>query len=385
VTWPPDGGGTNPVDRVAAPVLPSRPGRRGGPAAPISGRYKVAPEDFEVEELPAYEPSGEGEHAWLWIEKRGIATMDLLPHLARALDLRVGEIGYAGLKDAQAVTRQWLSVPAACEARCDAIVDLSEQLGSHGDGGDSGRRVAVLRRTRHGNKLKMGHLRGNRFRIVLRDSRPEERDAAALLLLDLSRRGVPNGFGEQRFGNRGGNLEKGLQILRGHRPKSLPKRILRLMVASVQSEVFNRVLALRLESLDTLEDGDVACLHRNGACFVVADAALEQPRCSAFELSPTGPLPGPRALVAEGAQGAREAEVMAELGVDTRDFGAVPHKLAPGERRPLRVPLWEPQVDVVDGCLALSFGLPRGSYATAVLREVLAEAPWFDASARAPQ
>lgn len=361
----------------AAARLPRRPGRRGGPVPPIPGRYKVAPEDFVVEELPAYVPSGAGEHLWLWVEKRGVATMDLVPRLARCLDIHPREVGYAGLKDAKAITRQWLSVPSSCEPRLgdfDAIQALLRE-GPLQHAAEC--EVSLVERTRHTNKLKLGHLRGNRFRIVLRDSSVERLDDARALLADLAARGVPNGFGEQRFGNRGGNLAKGLAILTEGRLPKMPKRVLRLVLSSVQSEVFNRVLAARLATIDRLENGDVAFLHRNGACFEVVEAAAEQSRCASFELSPSGPLPGPKTLRAQGAQGELEAAALAELGLAAESFD-LPQKLTEGARRPLRVPLWDPEVSVEGEDLVLAFGLPRGAYATSVLREILVDAPWFD-------
>lgn len=338
---------------------------RGGPAPRFAGRYKVEPEDFEVEEVPAYEPCGEGEHTWLWLEKRGIATLDLVPVLAEELGLHPREIGYAGLKDAQAVTRQWLSVEGLDEERA---------RGLQGEG------WRVLRVSRHGNKLKLGHLRGNRFALLVRDAGAEDAEAARANLEHMARHGAPNYFGEQRFGKRGANLDKGLRILHGNPKKAaraMPKRLLRIIVSAVQSEVFNRVVVRRLSSLGTLMTGDVAFLHRNGACFVSRDPASEQVRADSFEVSPSGPLPGPKMLEPEGEPAAIEQAVMDELGVTKELFGRIPFHLAPGERRPLRVPVWQPEVEAVAEGVRLGFSLPRGSYATSVLRELLTEAPWF--------
>ncbi len=338
---------------------------RGGPAPKIPGRSKVVPGDFMVEEVAAYEPCGDGEHLYLWIEKTGVSTFDAVSRLARALGRRDKEFGYAGMKDAQAVTRQWISIGGVEE---EAVRDL--QL----DG------VVILEARRHRNKLKLGHLKGNRFSILVRGAGAEHADDALRNLTDMEKRGVPNYFGEQRFGKRGANLDKGLRILRGNPRKAartMPRRLLNLVVSAVQSEVFNRVLARRIQELDRIQPGDVAWLHRNGASFVVEDAAVEQPRCDAFEISPSGPLPGPKMLRAEGAVGDLEAEVLGELDLSLDIFGKMPYGTHEGARRPLRVPLNGPAVTTDDGGVRLSFELPRGSYATAALREILRDNPWF--------
>jgi tRNA pseudouridine13 synthase len=285
--------------------------------------------------------------------------------IADALGRRQKEFGFAGLKDAQAVARQWITLQGADPAAVEAL-DIPG--------------VRVLRVTRHGNKLKIGHLRGNRFRIRLRGSGAAQAESVQAQLAHLAAHGVPNFFGEQRFGKRGANLDKGLRILRGNPRKAartMPRRLLNLIVSAVQSEAFNRVLNRRLETLDRVLPGDVAWLHRNGACFLVEHAESEQIRCDAFEISPSGPLPGPRLLQAQGEPGRIEREVLAELELDGQMFAKMPHGTHLGARRPLRVPLGEPAVEVEDGELAVAFALPAGAYATAVLRELLDDVPWF--------
>ncbi|MCA8966195.1 MAG: tRNA pseudouridine(13) synthase TruD [Planctomycetes bacterium] len=349
----------------APPKKPMRPVPRGCAAGFFRGRYKVRPEDFVVEELPAYEPSGSGDHVWLWVEKRGWSTMDLLHDLAARLGRDEREFGIAGLKDAQAVSRQWISLEHADVAACEGLA---------GDGWQ------VQRVTRHGNKLRMGHLRGNRFVVTLRGTAPGDLDKATANLGELARRGVPNYFGEQRFGKRGANLGKGLEVLRGNARQyaaRMPRRVFGLVLSAVQSEVFNRVVAARLQTLDQLLVGDIAFLHRNGASFAVEDVAAEQARVAAFELSPTGPMPGPEMPLPTGEVAAIEAAALAALDLQPEAFAKLPFRLARGERRPLRVPLGDPAAAVVDGGLQLTFGLPRGAYATSVLRELLEDTIWF--------
>jgi tRNA pseudouridine13 synthase len=346
-------------------LKPTRPVPRGSPDSRIHGRYKVETDDFVVDELPLYEPSGQGEHVFLHLEKRGIPTLELLQRLGAALRFDPRQFGIAGLKDAQAVARQWVSA---------AGIDPEAAAGLHGDG------FQVLEVARHGNKLRMGHLRGNRFDLRLRGTVPGDLEKAKAALEQCRRLGVPNYFGEQRFGKRGANLDKGLRILHGNPHQAgrrVPRRLLGLLVSAVQSEVFNRVVMERLPALGTLLPGDLAFLHRNGACFRVDDVARDQVRADAFEISPSGPLPGPRMQQPEGAPRAIEQGVLAAMQLDPAVFAGLPHGLCRGDRRPLRVPLWDPAAVAEGDTLRLSFGLPKGSYATSVLRELLVDTIWF--------
>jgi tRNA pseudouridine13 synthase len=357
----------------AGPRKPTRPEPRGGPCPRFHGRYKVTPEDFAVDEVPAYVPSGVGDHVWLWVEKRGLSTMDLLHELAHALDRDERAFGIAGLKDAQAISRQWVSIehvdPRACE-------------GLRGD------RFVVLDVRRHGNKLRMGHLRGNRFGITLRGVAAGALEHAQGNLADLARRGVPNWFGEQRFGKRGANLQKGLDVLRGNArafAARMPRRVFGLVLSAVQSEVFNRVVNARVQQLDRLLPGDLAFRHDNGSVFAVpeaGDCAREQPRADAFAISPSGPMPGPEMLQPTGEPARIEAEALAALGLEPAAFAALPYGLSRGERRALRVPVADASAALVGGDsggagLRVQFTLPKGAYATSVLRELLVDTIWF--------
>jgi tRNA pseudouridine13 synthase len=346
-------------------VKPTRPVPRGCAAGFVAGRYKTEPADFVVDELPAYEPSGEGEHVWLWIEKSGLSTLDLLEHVGRALSVDPRAIGVAGLKDARSISRQWVSVQGVDAA---ATADL---------GGQGWR---VLRTTRHANKLKMGHLRGNRFEITLRGTGTGDVEKAQQNLQELAQKGVPNYFGEQRFGKRGANLEKGLRILGGSAramARRIPRRVFGLLASAVQSEVFNRVVIQRIATLGTLLPGDLAFLHQNGACFPVEDPAREQPRADALEISPSGPMPGPKMMQPGGEVLALEQQVLAGMELTLQQFAGLPFGVASGERRPLRVPVREVGAEAVEAGLRLRFALPRGCFATSVLRELLVDTIWF--------
>ncbi|MDP6930508.1 MAG: tRNA pseudouridine(13) synthase TruD [Planctomycetota bacterium] len=347
-------------------MKPTRPLQRGGPAAPIPGRYKLRSRDFFVEEIPLYQPSGEGTHTYLLIEKEGIPTMEAVSRLAGVLGRRQRDFGYAGLKDAQAVARQWISIDGVDPQEC-------ENLEIEG--------LRVREVSRHRNKIKMGHLRGNRFSILIDGVGSEHATAAKENLQDMARRGVPNHFGEQRFGKRGSNLEKGRKILEGNPRKAagrMPRRLLNLIISAVQSEVFNRVVNARIETLGSLLDGDVAWLHRNGASFLVEDLVSEQIRCDSFEISPSGPLPGPKLLRPQGMVAEIEERVMKECEIEPEIFARMPHGTHPGARRPLRVPVRDPKANAEPEGLRVTFELPRGSYATSVLRELLEATPWFE-------
>ncbi|MCW8129823.1 MAG: tRNA pseudouridine(13) synthase TruD [Planctomycetota bacterium] len=343
-------------------------------------RFKARPEDFIVEEIPQYAPGGAGTHAYFWIEKRGMNTHDLARRLAKALGKRDRDAGIAGLKDAQAVTRQWISFEHVAPERL-ATLDL-------------GPNARVLEVSRHGNKLKMGHLKGNRFVIRLRTDGSRELLAAAAreTLGLLQAKGVPNYFGAQRFGRDANNAALGRMLVQGNEagfmqaaaqagtppPRARDGKFRNLMVNAFQSELFNQVLSRRMPDLGKLQAGDLAVLHRNGAAFKVEDeaaAAKEQPRADSFEISPSGPLYGPKTPLAEGAPGTVEREVLAASGVELEDFGRPEAERQPGARRPLRIPLLEaPETSVDEEGVVLKFALPSGAYATVVLRELLGDA-----------
>ncbi len=387
----------------------------------VGGHSKDRAEDFLVEELPLYEPSGEGTHTYFVIEKRGMTTMAAVQAVARALGRQARDIGYAGLKDARAVTRQTLSVEHIDPERVGNLYIMG---------------LEILSVAQHRNKLKRGHLRGNRFVLNIRETEPNPRPRAEAIMNVLADRGLPNYFGPQRFGARGDNWLIGRAVIRGdfdramsvmlgepgpldhgdvlkarrsydagqlqdaadtwpyhhHQQRRACRAIMKsngdcrrgwravdrtlrgLFVSAYQSHLFNRVLADRIGAVSCIEMGDLAWKHANGACFRVEDAAAEQPRCDAFEISPTGPLFGHRMTEASGEPGQRESRVLSAEGLELSNFRTKDGVSIDGVRRPLRVPLDSPTVE--DGTderghfLRLSFGLPPGSYATGVVREV---------------
>lgn len=382
------------------------------------GRIRERLEDFVVEELPLYEASGVGDHLYVTVQKSGISTHEAARRIARAFGVAPALVGYAGLKDARAVSVQRFSVPGGRES----VVSGGEIAG-----------MAVLGAKPHRNKLRLGHLAGNRFLVRIRGTVPDAEARARAVLAELERRGAPNGFGPQRFGSKGdghlvgraivlgdadaavrtmlapgpvaeadprlveargryveGDLEGALrafpgayraekavlgELVRGRPPdraiRRIPKPVLRILVSSYQSSLFNRLLADRLPDLGTLETGDLAYLHDRGAVFRVENAAAEQPRADAFEISPSGPIFGKKSALADGEPGRRERALLAAEGLDLEDFRR-PVGRYDGERRPFRVPLGEPRVRPEgEDAILVGFTLPRGSFATSVLREVM--------------
>ncbi len=329
----------------------------------IGGKLRVEIDDFVVEEVPAYEPCGVGEHTFFSVEKRDISTLALIQQIARALGVSEREISSAGLKDARAVARQTLSVQwVPPETLMALTLDKAH----------------ILWAKRHTNKLRSGHLRGNRFTLRLRDVAPGAETRAAAIVEQLLARGVPNGYGQQRFGNRGDNHEMGLLLLRNDRAAlrahgihHLSYKMRQFLISAVQSALFNTVLAARIERglLDDVLPGDVARKEETGGIFIVEDADVERPRAKTWEISATGPIYGYKMLTAQAEAGALEATILEEAGLTPADFRPFQAK---GSRRPLRYYpaglTW--QMEGLD-VLTLSFFAPKGAYATMLLRELM--------------
>jgi tRNA pseudouridine13 synthase len=320
------------------------------------GQLRVRPEDFEVEEVAAYAPSGSGEHLFLWVEKVELDTPGAARILAGALRLAPGLVSWAGLKDRRAVTRQWLSVPASAEA---ALPRAQLPPG-----------LRVLSHTRHGNKLRVGHLRGNRFRI--RISAPERASAAAPVLALLAARGMPNAYGPQRFGRGDGPL-RGRALVLGERLPRRPSPFERkLLVSAYQAALFNRALAARMDrgAFGRVEAGDLLRKSDSGGLFVCREPAVDQPRADRLEVSPTGPVFGWKMPRPEGAVDAEEQALLGAEGLTLERFRAL-GGLAEGARRPFAVKVEAGAWKLEGPDLLLEFTLPAGSYATVLLDEVM--------------
>jgi tRNA pseudouridine13 synthase len=256
------------------------------------GVLRAQPEDFVVDEIPAYPPSGAGDHVFARIEKRGINTAQAVQRISRMLGVSERDVGVAGMKDRHAVTRQWISLPPPVTP--EQVLALAVED------------VTILEAARHAHKLRTGHVRANRFVLRVRDVAPDAAERARAILDVLAKPpGAPNWYGEQRFGKAGDNAAKGKDIVLGGKPPR-DKKLARLFVSALQSELFNAWLVARIADglYARVLAGDV--LHKlGGGMFTCEDAATDEARLHAGELVVTGPMFGDRMRAAAGDAGAR--------------------------------------------------------------------------------
>jgi tRNA pseudouridine13 synthase len=318
---------------------------------------RAQPEDFLVSEWLGYEANGAGDHVLLRVRKRAANTFWVAKQLARIAKVPPRDIGYAGLKDRDAVAEQAFTVPLK-SARGE------EWVGVTGEG------FEVLAAARHRRKLKRGALRGNEFTIVLRDF---QGDSTALeeRLKRIEAQGVPNYFGPQRFGHGGRNLEVAIQWFEsGVSPNDRLERS--FAISAARSALFNAVLAgrVRADTWDRLLPGDLANLDGTGSIFSVeaVDETLAH-RCEILDIHPTGPLWDGRSS-ASGAIQALEEDIAAQFRVLSTGLAQV--GLEP-ERRSLRMRVANLRWSIEGPNVTLSFRLPKGAFATAVLHEIIAD------------
>jgi tRNA pseudouridine13 synthase len=270
------------------------------------------------------------------------------------------DVGLAGMKDRHAITSQWVSVPAK-------TLPLVESF-SHPN-------IRILEVHRHPHKLRTGHLKGNRFSILIRDPHPEGFERSQAIFTELQRTGVPNFFGDQRFGRDNETLQLGLDLLAGKKsPGSIPrarrKFLLRLALSAVQSALFNRALCERLQNglLHQVCEGDVMQVVASGGPFVVTDPAREQLRFDAREIVISGPIFGPKMKQPAGEISAREAQLLESARIPPTAFERFAN-LTPGTRRPYLIWLEAFSISPEPDGIRLEFTLPSGSYATIILGE----------------
>lgn len=325
-----------------------------------SALIKQRPDDFRVTELLGLEPTGQGEHLWLWVEKTELTTETAAQVIAQQLACPVRSVSYCGLKDKQAVTRQWFSVHLPQAAGELPVWPESLPL-------------RVLQQAYSQRKLRRGIHQGNAFELTLRQV---QGDVAVIEqgLSSLRERGAPNAFGEQRFGHAGLNVADGLRLL-AQRQRGRGRRFSTresIWISAVRSALFNRVLAARIEdgSWDQYCPGDALQLNGRSAVFKPSPEELPdcQQRLAALAIHPTGPLPGSGDAVVSGECAAREAAILAPWQSAITALAAVD---IPAQRRALRVALPDLQWQwLADHCLQIRFSLTSGAYATSVLATV---------------
>ncbi len=333
--------------------------------AGIGGELKSIPADFVVEEIPLYEPEGEGGHAFLWVEKTDIAAFELIDQLASTFGVDRRDIGVAGQKDKRAITRQYVSIPVADDDSLDRFLESTIEG------------VTILKATRHPKKLKRGHLSGNRFEIRLRDVRHAPEDVDEITKF-IAGNGVANRFGPQRFGNNRSTFWAGYQTLStDEAPKRLRKnkRLRGLALNAVQSAIFNAIANERIRRgiLRQTVPGDIVQTS-DGLVRITDDdrATAVNALLAANEASVLGPLHGSRLLEVTDEALELEQAYLDAFELTESSFAESRYKRSiRGIRRPfvLKVDevqhIWHETPEGHD--LTVSFSLPSGSYATVVL------------------
>lgn len=326
-------------------------------AASCSANIRQLAEHFQVDEILPFEPDGKGGHVWLKIQKRGINTDWLANELAKFSGVKPVAVGYAGLKDRHAITRQWFSIN---------LEGFSEPNWAEFESED----IQIIGQTRHGKKLKRGVLSGNRFKLRLTDLQGD-RALWQSSLEQIQQQGVPNYFGEQRFGYQGSNLQRvDHWFSTGKAPR---KRLQKSMyLSSARSWLFNLVLAQRiqLENWNKALLGDVMLLAGTKSSLFDIDNIdnVIQQRVESMDVHPTGPMWGRGQQLAQLDSLSVEQQVLA----DWNDWQQGLEKVGLNQqRRSLRLfaDSFEWQY-IADNQLELDFSLPAGSYATAVMREL---------------
>lgn len=402
----------------------------------IGGTIRNQYEDFYVEEIPDLIPTGEGPNVWIWIEKIGRTTLDVVLDIARDLHIDRKRMGFAGMKDKKARTRQWICISNMdSEEQFEQVKSLSGQI----------YKTDFLKVIRGRKKLRMGQLKGNKFRILIRDIDDVEKSAeiASDILKQLEVTGVPNYFGWQRFGKPrtnthlvgealvendlkkavgryignpteeeheenqkarkaydDGDLEKSLELMgKGMRYEkmmirelikdskkgeltdksyknalhALPKPLQRMFVHAYQSFLFNAAVSKRVEmGINKYIEGDIII---NKEERIVRDKTPEeyQELIDTFQVNPTSPLYGTKVPFAGGKVGEMEKSILDDYGLSKEDFEVpkMPRLGSHGLRRSMRFQVWDTSAIATDEGVLTEFSINKGSYATAVLREVM--------------
>jgi tRNA pseudouridine13 synthase len=338
-----------PVPEPLPYISPGDPG--------IGGLLKAEAECFVVEEIPLYEPEGEGEHVYLRLTRCGWTTRDIHKSLAKLFGLRAVDVGYAGLKDKHARVTQTFSLALRDMDEATVAQRVREALP-----------FEVFWARRHKNKLKSGHLLGNCFRILVVEPHEDALSRAAAIRRTLEQRGLPNFYGAQRFGTHGRNEQKGREALTGKGPRD--RWIRKLLLSAYQSALFNAWLVERIRKgwFETILRGDVAKKTHTGGLFEVEDAAVEAERFREGMITYTGPIYGAKMRWATGKPGDLEKEVLASRGVSVESLSRARLN---GSRRTARLFVKDLKIEGRPKGAYFEFSMPKGSYATTLMREFM--------------
>jgi tRNA pseudouridine13 synthase len=320
----------------------------------LCGIIRHQPSDFKVNEIATFEPSGQGEHVFLQIQKTGENTDWVAQLLASIAATPKKNVSFAGMKDRHAVTTQWFSVQLPGKEAPDFQAYLPES-------------VKILQQTRHDRKLRRGTLRGNRFSLLIRELSGDI-DMAKMLCEKIKANGVPNYYGEQRFGRNLYNIASAKNwFASGIKIKSHQKRS--LFLSAARSWIFNHILSQRVKqgSWNQAQVGDVFMLNGTQSCFADDGDPSLVTRTNAQDLHPTGALWGKGQLLTTADIEILEQQIAAEFNDLTT--GLIKYGLKQ-ERRALRLPVDQFDYTFDGNIMRLSFTLPAGSFATVVLREL---------------
>ena len=399
----------------------------------IGGEIRTINEDFYVEEIPETPPSGEGPNTWIWIEKNGRTTLDVVLDIARELKINRKQMGFAGMKDKRALTRQWICISNKTP---EEIQGLEDKLHN----------VKIINIVPHQKKLRMGQLIGNKFRLMVRGVGDTELAAqeATKILNELEKRGVPNYYGFQRFGKdrpnthlvgkaliKGGvkdavdryighpydtepqhiqearrlydqgKLEESLESMpsgmryekmmlrtlikeknkRGELVEnsyikallSLPKPLSRMFVHAYQSYLFNRAVSERSKlGIDQYVEGDILIDNEEHLIHEFFPEEINQ-KIKNFQAHPSSPLYGSKVPLAGGKLGEMEQKILDEENLKLEDFEvpSMPKLGSHGIRRAMRFKIWDVDAEATEEGVLLSFSITKGCYATSVMREVM--------------
>lgn len=325
----------------------------------IGGVLRAKPSHFVVHEIPLYQPSGSGSHLYINITKELETTEEVANQIAKLLCISQRDVGFAGMKDKHAITTQTFSVPVGNDQSPEIIIEKLNSI------------TAKINWSKlHVNKLKTGHLIGNTFSILISNLENEEDsfDRANNIVKSICETGLPNFFGEQRFGVDNDNAERGLAIIRGNLSVR-DKWLRRFLLSSLQSNLCNKYLATRLErKLFRIIPGDICKKHDTGGLFASENVVEEQQRYEKKEISFTAPIYGPDMWFADCNAADLENEILEKSGIKMEELDKAGIL---GTRRLGRLLVSDLKIEKCEEGILTSFSLPKGAFATTVLREIM--------------